>query len=185
MSEQKQSLKALRAEAKTLKIKNFSKLSVSFLIDAIKEKKEQDYISDSLDLRKHIVFDTTTPEAKGEPEPVPAVQTIPPALIAETEEKKKRPSRKKKQKTTDPDCSLTLVHTEPLPLSSPPFVADESANKESEKEEKEEITPPADSSEKKKGPNKWQLHVQAFRSEHPELSYKQAMVQAKETYNKN
>jgi hypothetical protein len=44
------------------------------------------------------------------------------------------------------------------------------------------MTPPA---EKKKGPNKWQLHVQAFRSEHPELSYKQAMVQAKETYNKN
>jgi hypothetical protein len=119
MSEQKQSLKALRAEAKTLKIKNFSKLSASFLIDAIKEKKEQNYISDSLDVRKHIVFDTTTPEAKGEPEPVPAVQTIPPALIAETEEKKKRPSRKKKQKTADPDCSLTLVHTEPIPLSSP------------------------------------------------------------------
>jgi len=35
---------------------------------------------------------------------------------------------------------------------------------------------------KKKGPNKWQLHVQAFRSEHPELSYKQAMIDAKTTY---
>jgi hypothetical protein len=136
MSDQKQptaTLKALRAEAKKTGVKNYSKLSRDFLIDAIKEKQEQNNISDAV----KIVFDTTLPEAKGEPEPVPPVPTIPPPS---TPEKKERKTRKKK----DPDAP---------------------------KKER-----------KTAGPNKWQLHVQAFRSEHPELSYKNAMIEAKKTY---
>lgn len=137
MAEQKQTLKALRAEAKTAGVKNYSKLSRDFLLDAIKAKQEQNNISDALNIEKHIVFDTTVPEAKGEPEPVPPVPTIPPPS---TPEKKERKTRKKKD------------------LEAP-------------KKER-----------KTAGPNKWQLHVQAFRSEHPELSYKQAMIDAKTTY---
>lgn len=164
MADQKQSLKTLRAEAKALSIKGYSKLSAPFLIDAIKEKKEQNYISDSLNVEKHIVFDTTTPEAKGTPEQIPAPPTIPaPKTKAE------RKTRKKKQIS---DCSLTLVATEPNP-----------------KEEQDEPVDKPDTllagepaTKRKKGPNKWQLHVQAFRSEHPELSYKQAMIDAKQTY---
>ena len=137
MAEQKQTLKALRAEAKTAGVKNYSKLSKEVLINSIKEKQEQNNISDALNVAKHIVFDTTVPEAQGEPEPVPPVPTIPPPS---TPEKKERKTRKKK----DPDAPKKK--------------------------------------EKTAGPNKWQLHVQAFRSEHPELSYKQAMIDAKTTY---
>ena len=131
MSDQKQptaTLKALRAEAKKTGVKNYSKLSRDFLIDAIKEKQEQNNISDAV----KIVFDTTRPEAKGEPEPVPPVPTIPP------------PSTPEKKESLS-DCRQSK-------------------------------------SKKTAGPNKWQLHVQAFRSEHPELSYKQAMIDAKKTY---
>lgn len=137
MSDQKQptaTLKALRAEAKKTGVKNYSKLTRDFLIEAIKEKQEENNISDAV----KIVFDTTRPEAKGEPEPVPPVPTIP--LLTETKKEKSNKTRKKK----DPDAP---------------------------KKEK-----------KTAGPNKWQLHVQAFRSEHPELSYKQAMIDAKKTY---
>lgn len=156
MADQKQSLKTLRAEAKALSIKGYSKLSAPFLIDAIKEKKEQNYISDSLNVEKHIVFDTTAPEAKGTPEPIPEIPVIP---APKGKTKAERKTRKKKQIS---DCSLTLVATEPNP--------------------KEEQDEPVDKPAPKKGPNKWQLHVQAFRSEHPELSYKQAMIDAKQTY---
>ena len=97
----KMTLKALRAEAKKTGVKNYSKLSRDFLIEAIEKQAEQNNISEAV----KIVFDTTAPEAQA-PAPAP----------------------------------------------------------------------------KKKGPNKWQLHVQAFRSEHPELSYKQAMIDAKTTY---
>lgn len=153
MSDKKQTttLKALRAEAKKTGVRNYSKLSRDFLIDAIKEKQEQNDISNAV----KIVFDTDTTEAKGEPEPTPPVTTIPPPV---TPEKKERKSRKKKDINTD--CSLTIVHVDKQP------------------EETEPATEPA----KKKGPNKWQLHVQAYRSEHPELSYKQAMIDAKTTY---
>ena len=33
-------------------------------------------------------------------------------------------------------------------------------------------------------PNKWITHVQKYHSDHPQLNYKQAMQQAKKTYNK-
>jgi hypothetical protein len=152
---QKQTLKALRAEAKTAGVKNYSKLSRDFLIDAIKEKQEQNNISNAI----KIVFDTNTSEAKGEPEPVPPVTTIPPET---KREKKERKSRKKKDINTD--CSLTIVHVDKQP------------------DELEIIPEKTEPDTKKKGPNKWQLHVQAYRSEHPELSYKQAMIDAKTTY---
>jgi hypothetical protein len=132
-------LKALRAEAKRTGVKNYSKLSRDFLIEAIAKQTEQNNISDAV----KIVFDTETPEAKGQPEPVPAVTTIPPPV---TPEKKERKTRKKKSK----EETAPAGETAPAP--------------------------------KKKGPNKWQLHVQTFRSEHPELSYKQAMTEAKATY---
>lgn len=35
---------------------------------------------------------------------------------------------------------------------------------------------------KEKKPNAWISHVQKFRSSHPELSYKECLKQAKETY---
>lgn len=150
----KMTLKALRAEAKRTGVKNYSKLSRDFLIEAIAKQTEQNNISDAV----KIVFDTDTPEAKGQPEPVPVATTIPPL-----ETKKERKTRKKKDtKSNDPDCSLTVVH-----IDSPATETDPEA--------------PAPAP-KKKGPNKWQLHVQAFRSEHPELSYKQAMTEAKKTY---
>jgi hypothetical protein len=165
----KMTLKALRAEAKKTGVKNYSKLSRDFLIDAIAKQTEQNNISDAVALfagppetkvvfdtdppETKEVFDTGTPEAKGQPEPVPAVTTIPSPL---TPVKKERKTRKKKSK--DPDCSLTVVHVD------------------KPKDPEEEPAP------KKKGPNKWQLHVQAFRSEHPELSYKNAMTEAKKTY---
>ena len=129
----KMTLKALRAEAKKTGVKNYSKLSRDFLIEAIEKQAEQNNISEAV----KIVFDTTAPEAQGEPEPVPPVPTIPPPS---TPEKKERKTRKKK----DPDAP---------------------------KKER-----------KTAGPNKWQAHVQAYRSEHPELSYKQAMIDAKTTY---
>jgi hypothetical protein len=135
----KMTLKALRAEAKRTGVKNYSKLSRDFLIEAIAKQTEQNNISDAV----KIVFDTETPEAKGQPEPVPAVTTIPPPV---TPEKKERKTRKKKSK----EETAPAGETAPAP--------------------------------KKKGPNKWQLHVQTFRSEHPELSYKQAMTEAKATY---
>jgi hypothetical protein len=152
MAEQKQTLKALRAVAKTAGVKNYSKLSKDFLIDAIKEKQEQNNISNAV----KIVFNTDTSEAKGEPEPAPPVTTIPPPV---TPDKKERKTRKKKDINTD--CSLTKEQPDELEIA----------------QEKKEIEPA-----KKKGPNKWQLHVQAYRSEHPELSYKQAMINAKTTY---
>lgn len=160
----KMTLKALRAEAKRTGVKNYSKLSRDFLIEAIAKQTEQNTISDAVKIvfdtetpESKDVFDTDTPEAKGQPEPVPAVTTIPPL-----ETKKERKTRKKKDtKSNDPDCSLTVVH-----IDKP-------------KETDPEAPAPAP---KKKGPNKWQLHVQAFRSEHPELSYKQAMTEAKKTY---
>jgi hypothetical protein len=135
----KMTLKALRAEAKRTGVKNYSKLSRDFLIEAIAKQTEQNNISDAV----KIVFDTETPEAKGQPEPVPAATTIPPPV---TPEKKERKTRKKKSK----EETAPAGETAPAP--------------------------------KKKGPNKWQLHVQTFRSEHPELSYKQAMTEAKATY---
>lgn len=161
----KMTLKALRAEAKRTGVKNYSKLSRDFLIEAIAKQTEQNNISDAIALfpgspanketETKDVFDTETPEAKGQPEPVPAVTTIPPL-----ETKKERKTRKKKDtKSNDPDCSLTVVHID-KPIETDP-----------------EAPAP-----KKKGPNKWQLHVQTFRSEHPELSYKQAMTEAKATY---
>jgi hypothetical protein len=175
MAEQKQTLKALRAEAKTAGVKNYSKLSRDFLLDAIKAKREQNNISDAV----KIVFDTTAPEAQGEPEPVPPVPTIPPPpLFADSPETKRekkeslsdcrqsksnKTRKKKDTKSNDPDCSLTVVHID----------------KPTETDPEAQAPAPAP---KKKGPNKWQLHVQAFRSEHPELSYKQAMIDAKTTY---
>ena len=33
-------------------------------------------------------------------------------------------------------------------------------------------------------PNKWITHVKKYQSDHPQLNYKQAMQQAKKTYNK-
>ena len=163
----KMTLKALRAEAKRTGVKNYSKLSRDFLIEAIAKQTEQNNISDAIALfpgtpETKDVFDTETPEAKGQPEPVPAVTTIPPP------ETKKKTRKKKDTKSNDPDCSLTVVH-----IDKPTFVSGEPANKE---------TDPEAPAPKKKGPNKWQLHVQAFRSEHPELSYKQAMTEAKATY---
>jgi len=161
----KMTLKALRAEAKKAGVKNYSKLSRDFLIEAIAKQTEQNNISDAVALfagppETKEVFDTDTPEAKGQPEPVPVATTIPPPV---TPEKKERKTRKKKDtKSNDPDCSLTVVH-----IDSPATETDPEA--------------PAPAP-KKKGPNKWQLHVQAFRSEHPELSYKQAMTDAKATY---
>jgi hypothetical protein len=174
----KMTLKALRAEAKKAGVKNYSKLSRDFLIDAIAKQTEQNNISDAVALfppfvsgspanketesknETKDVFDTDTPEAKGQPEPVPVATTIPPPV---TPEKKERKTRKKKDtKSNDPDCSLTVVH-----IDSPATETDPEA--------------PAPAP-KKKGPNKWQLHVQAFRSEHPELSYKNAMTEAKKTY---
>jgi hypothetical protein len=149
----KMTLKALRAEAKRTGVKNYSKLSRDFLIEAIAKQTEQNNISDAIALfpdspanketETKDVFDTETPEAKGQPEPVPAVTTIPPPV---TPEKKERKTRKKKSK----EETAPAGETAPAP--------------------------------KKKGPNKWQLHVQTFRSEHPELSYKQAMTEAKATY---
>jgi len=171
MADQKQSLKTLRAEAKALSIRGYSKLSVPFLIDAIKEKKEQNYISDSLNLEKHIVYDTTTPEAKGQPEPVPETPTIPATPSADERAPKTKTERKTRKKKQIADCSLTLVHVD----KPNTLLADESATKRAD-ETADEPAP------KKKGPNKWQLHVQAFRSEHPELSYKQSMIDAKATY---
>jgi acyl-CoA hydrolase len=170
MSDQKQSkatLKALRAEAKKTGVKNYSKLSRNFLIEAIEKQAEQNNISEAV----KIVFDTTAPEAQGEPEPVPPVPTIPPPSTPEKKkslsdcmQSKSNKTRKKKDtKSNDPDCSLTVVHID-KPTETDP-----------------EAPAPAPAP-KKKGPNKWQLHVQAFRSEHPELSYKQAMIDAKTTY---
>ena len=163
----KATLKALRAEAKTAGVKNYSKLSKDFLLGAIKAKQEltsqdtlqmpafvkrpaiakSNNISDALNVAKHIVFDTTVPEAQGEPEPVPPVPTIPPPSTPEKKESLSDCQQSKSSKTRkkkDPDAP---------------------------KKER-----------KTAGPNKWQLHVQAFRSEHPELSYKQAMIDAKKTY---
>jgi len=40
--------------------------------------------------------------------------------------------------------------------------------------------PPADATAKKVSP--WLAHIAAYRAEHPEVSYKQALVSAKETY---
>ena len=153
----KATLKALRAEAKTAGVKNYSKLSKDFLLGAIKAKQEltsqlpaiakSNNISDALNVAKHIVFDTTVPEAQGEPEPVPPVPTIPPPSTPEKKESLSDCQQSKSSKTRkkkDPDAP---------------------------KKER-----------KTAGPNKWQLHVQAFRSEHPELSYKQAMIDAKTTY---
>ena len=40
------------------------------------------------------------------------------------------------------------------------------------------------SSPKKKPPNNWIDHVKSFREAHPEVSYKDALKQAKETYKK-
>ena len=85
MSDQKQSkatLKALRAEAKKTGVKNYSKLSRDFLIEAIEKQAEQNNISEAV----KIVFDTTAPEAQGEPEPVPPVPTIPPPVTPEKKE---------------------------------------------------------------------------------------------------
>ena len=39
-----------------------------------------------------------------------------------------------------------------------------------------------DSVKKEKKSNAWIEHVRDFRKKHPELSYKQCLVQAKETY---
>lgn len=170
----KMTLKALRAEAKRTGVKNYSKLSRDFLIEAIAKQTEQNTISDAVKIvfdtetpESKDVFDTDTPEAKGQPEPVPAVTTIPPletkkeSLLDCRQSKSKKTRKKKDTKSNDPDCSLTVVH-----IDKP-------------KETDPEAPAPAP---KKKGPNKWQLHVQAFRSEHPELSYKQAMTEAKKTY---
>jgi hypothetical protein len=155
MADQKQTLKALRAEAKTAGVKNYSKLSRDFLLDAIKAKREQNNISDALNVEKHIVFDTTVPEAQGEPEPVPPVPTIPPPpLFADS------PETKREKKESLSDCRQS---------------------KSNKTRKKKDIDAPK-KERKTAGPNKWQLHVQAFRSEHPELSYKQAMIDAKTTY---
>ena len=46
------------------------------------------------------------------------------------------------------------------------------------------VDPVVEETKPKRKPSAWVLHVQKYRTEHPEVSYKQAMSQAKGSYTK-
>jgi hypothetical protein len=160
-------LKVLKAEAKAVGLKNYSKLTREELIQKTADKVEQNALASSLSLS------TLITENKTVPEPV--------------------------ENKNDPDCSLTIVHidkpaeplenkNEPEPVENknepvPPPVEKKKRVPAKKKEKKEKApTEKKEKKEKRTGPNKWQEHVKAYREAHPQLSYKQAMIDAKQTY---
>jgi hypothetical protein len=46
------------------------------------------------------------------------------------------------------------------------------------------VDPVVEETKPKRKPSAWVLHVQNYRTQHPEVSYKQAMTEAKESYTK-
>jgi hypothetical protein len=51
-------------------------------------------------------------------------------------------------------------------------------------EEKENIVPEVKTEKKPRGPNPWLEHVKLFKKSHPDLKYKDVLVQAKASYKK-
>ena len=85
---------------------------------------------------------------------------------------------------TVPDAPPAVIPVEPVePVEPVPPVTEEKKTPKKTRAPKKEKAPGAPKKERKKGePNKWQLHVKTYREANPGVSYKQAMTDAKATY---
>jgi hypothetical protein len=90
--------------------------------------------------------------------------------LASTEKPKRKRSKKVKVEETLP----------PVELPTPEVKTKKVRKKKTETP----VVPVVEETKTKRKVSNWVLHVQNYRSQHPELSYKQAMSQAKESYTK-
>ena len=90
--------------------------------------------------------------------------------IASTEKQKRKRSKKVKVEETLP----------PVELPTPEVKTKKVRKKKTETP----VAPVVEETKPKRKVSNWVLHVQNYRTQHPELSYKQAMSQAKESYTK-
>ena len=90
--------------------------------------------------------------------------------LASTEKPKRKRSKKVKVEETLP----------PVELPTPEVKTKKVRKKKTETP----VAPDVEETKTKRKPSAWVLHVQNYRTQHPELSYKQAMSQAKESYTK-
>jgi hypothetical protein len=93
--------------------------------------------------------------------------------LASTEKPKRKRSKKVKVEETLPPVEL--------PTSE---VKTKKVRKKKTETPVAPVSPVVEETKPKRKPSAWVLHVQNYRTQHPELSYKQAMSEAKETYNK-
>jgi len=89
-----------------------------------------------------------------------------------------------KENKTVPEAQPVQPVPEAQPVEPvPPVPEEKKTPKKTTRAPKKEKAPGAPKKERKTGlPNKWQVHVKTYREANPGVSYKQAMTDAKATY---
>lgn len=102
---------------------------------------------------------------------------------------------RKPKKVQEPEPASPMVDSQPAPVKKvrrkrvkvsdePPAVIEEVKQEKPKKKPRALKVEKASEPKQKRAPSKWLLHVADFRKKNPEMSYKDVLKKAKETYSK-